>query len=1323
MRIQVTASIAVALVVAAVSLNSAVTENASPGISDITSLTSTPLAFTENQGQWPDSILFRANAGGATTWFTPTGAYYQFTRRIPVRQDPRGPDILRDPDVTLSGVEGRPLEPDSIEIIMIKARFVGCNPSPQVRGQDEIEYKCNFFLGNDPSKWRTDVANYRAISLEEVYPGIDLVYYGDGRRMEYDFRVSAGADYSQIQIQYDGAKAVSVNDAGDLVIETEFGSITERHPIVYQMEAGTRRELQGEYLLQTDNRFTFKLEQSYQPELAIVIDPVLVYSTYLGGGDHEWGTGIAVDDSGAVYVTGLTYSSDFPMHSPFQGTFQGAISDAFVAKLSSAGGSLIYSTYLGGSGVDGGYGIAIDETGSAYVTGGTSSTNFPTLNQYQTDQAGPDVFVTKLSSAGDALVYSTYIGGNSGDDGYDIEVDDTGAAYVVGMTGSTNFPTVNPYQTNPDGFEYDVFVTKLSSEGNSLTYSTYLGGNSWEFGLGLAVDASGSAYVTGYTNSTNFPTLSPYQTNEAGEDVFVTKVSADGGSLVYSTYLGGSNDESLPWERGHDIAVDALGCAYVTGYTSSSNFPTFNPYQTNQMYGDAFVTKLSIDGNSLVYSTYLGGDSDDWGYAIAVNEARAVYVTGFTSSNDFPTLNPFQIYNQGEKDVFVTKLSCGGNNLVYSTYVGGSGYDSALAIAVDTAGAAYVTGQTSSIDFPMLNQYQTSQGGQDAFVIKLVDSCGDLTFRPNPNGWQFGNTSGNMWPQSEWVDYYAPEYPRGWRIKCDSSDFPSWPLFVSAFGEAQSYRHPPPDSIVYNAMAVRKWFALKHQWRGSCYGFAISAFLFFDNYLDSADLPGFPPLYSVPLSHDSRWMVNKYFVYQYGKDVLDNDKLNLATTPTQTLMACQGMFTDSVLDDMALTMYNNHGRGAHTLNPYRCERDTLNSDIWYVYVYDNEVPYDPGDTIKSDTMRVAIDICANEGKGSWTYNGIPGWGGDSLLYLELPSSSFTSTPILTSSSPIRERWTSDRDKDANAASAYVEFYVGLADTVVLESSTGDIGHFGDSLFSSLTDGIPVTPKDRQETRPIGYYLPNDSWSCQLSGLLDSVFHMIVFTDSTIMSYWRWGVDSAEHERLLYGGDDRTVWVHNDDVSPRIHSYELIMAAVDSDVVCEVKDIALSSGDSLRYARTEDSKFQIDNYGEATSYDLRIEIASNDGDGVFFAIGIALDSIASHQVIPDWRPYNDSVMILVDSGMTGVFSETLLVENKGEVLYICGDIDAISGPAGPVDVADLTYLVAYLFQGGAAPPVLAAANVDGIIGPAGPVDVADLTYLVAYLFLAGAAPVC
>ena len=700
------------------------TPSTSPTIQKLNQM---PLAFTKNMGQWDERVLFRANAGGATMWFTKEGVTYQFTRHIDTETDtssghPRAggdPGSLKARSLD-SRFRGNDIEKDSVEQLVLTAKFLGANPNPEIIAEGQMEYKCNYFLGNDPSKWHTDVPNYEAIKLKDVYPGIDLKYSGDGNgQASYEFIAAPGADIAQIKVEYEGAEETSIDADGRMVVRTKWGDM------IAAIKTPTNGELSGTGSLSQLSEKTIGVEADGSTRQALgTLAVELVYSTYLGGGDRDEVQSIAVDGSGNAYVTGFTRSTNFPTSNPYQSTYQGGVWDVFVSKLSSSGNSLIYSTYLGGGDSDAGYGIAVDGSGNAYVTGITPSSNFPTQNAYQATLGGGgdnDAFVTKLSSSGNSLIYSTYLGGSGGDFGIGgIAVDGSGNAYVAGYTNSSNFPTLNPYQsTNQGGI--DVFVTRLSSTGNSLIYSTYLGGGGSEIGYGIAVDGNGNAYVTGWTNSSGFPTVNPFQTDQGEEDVFVTKLSSSGNSLIYSTYLGGSDDE-----KGYGIAVDGSGSAYVTGYTNSSDFPTLNPYQTG---GGVFVTKLSSTGNSLVYSTSLNHGS---GSDIAVDGSGNAYVTGNADSG-FATLNPYQT-DQGGADAFVTKLSSTGNSLIYSTYLGGGDWDIGSGIAVDGSGNAYVTGLTSSSDFPTLNPYlATLQGGEvDAFVTKLSGQPVDRPPSVNP---------------------------------------------------------------------------------------------------------------------------------------------------------------------------------------------------------------------------------------------------------------------------------------------------------------------------------------------------------------------------------------------------------------------------------------------------------------------------------------------------------------------------------------------------------------------------------------------------------------
>jgi len=684
-----------------------------------------PLSFEANRGQTDSQVRFLSRSLQHTLLLAPTEAVLVFV----TREHPEGGQG--------QGAKAKLGKPGTATRTVLRMTFLGANPDARVTGREELPGKANYFVGNDPASWRTNVPTYARVHYEDLYPGIDLVYYGNQRQLEYDFVVRPAADPRRIALSFRGAHRLEVDPQGDLVLHTAAGAIRQLKPIIYQEVAGRRVEISGGYVLRDGQRVGFHVA-AYDTSLPLIIDPSLAYSTYLGGGGFDEGRGIAVDATGNAYVTGFTDSPDFPIAGAFQTTLGGGFGDAFVTKLDPAGSALVYSTYLGGNGFDQGTGIAVDSTGNAYVTGFTASTNFPTTGgAFQTATGGPsdsptDAFVTKLNPAGAALVYSTYLGGNGIDLGTGIAVDSTGNAYVTGFTqpaanqSSPNFPTTaGAFQTVFGGGSSDAFVTRLNFAGSGLVYSTYLGGSDFDEGFGIALGAGGNAYVTGSTDSTNFPTTAGvFQTaSGGGGDAFVTRLAATGSTLVYSTYLGGSG-----FDEGSAIAVDASGNAYVTGDTGSINFPIMGgAFQTASGGAiDAFVTKLASNGSGL-YSTYLGGNGDDQGAGVAVDAGGNAYLAGFTSSTNFPTTaGAFQTASGGSGDAFVTTLAPSGSTLVFSTYLGGSGFDMGTGITLDAMASpnAYVVGFTGSTDFPTTPGAfdRTFNGGvDDTFVAKIAD--------------------------------------------------------------------------------------------------------------------------------------------------------------------------------------------------------------------------------------------------------------------------------------------------------------------------------------------------------------------------------------------------------------------------------------------------------------------------------------------------------------------------------------------------------------------------------------------------------------------------
>ncbi len=684
-----------------------------------------PLSFEANKGQTDEKVKFLSRGNGYTLFLTSTEAVLSLSR-------PEGTG-----DKSLATDKGdRKKKGERSRRDVLRMRLVGARSTPLVQGAEELSFKSNYFIGNDPKKWRTDVRQYAKVKYTGVYPGIDLLYYGNQQKLEYDFIVAPGASPSKIRFAFKGAEEISIDKEGDLILRTGGGEVRQRKPFIYQEVANGRREIEGRYVKRGRQAVGFEVGD-YDTTKSLVIDPVLVYSTYLGGATaltgataNDVGLGIAVDAEGNAYVTGITQSSDFPTTpGAFDVTFTTLFPDAFVTKLDSTGSTLLFSTYLGGgSNFDEGRDIAVDAAGNAYVRGRTFSHDFPTTpGAFDVSYSGTvDAFVTKLDSTGSILLYSTYLGGRGGEEGFGIAIDAAGNAYVSGDTESSDFPTTpGAFDVTYNGF-HDVFVTKLDSTGSTLLYSTYLGGGDHsDESEGIAVDAAGNAYVTGITRSSNFPTTpGAFDVTFNGfDDAFVTKLDSTGSTLLYSTYLGGSGSE-----QGEDIAVDAAGNAYVTGRTVSSDFPTTpGAFDVTLNVGgsDVFTTKLDSIGSTLLYSTYLGGSGPDSGEAIAVDAAGNAYVTGDVRSSNFPTApGAFDVtFNGGVGDAFVATFDSTGRTLLYSTYLGGSGFDVGFDIAVDDAGFAYVTGRARSTNFPTTPGAfdVTFNGGfEDAFVTKLA---------------------------------------------------------------------------------------------------------------------------------------------------------------------------------------------------------------------------------------------------------------------------------------------------------------------------------------------------------------------------------------------------------------------------------------------------------------------------------------------------------------------------------------------------------------------------------------------------------------------------
>lgn len=969
-----------------------------------------PLSFEANRGQSERGVKFLSHGPGYSVSLTSSSMVLAT----------RGSSSSRS---RKSKQADQPGALSSLVALTLTLKGTRSDVSPV--GADQLEGKVNYFLGNDPASWVADVPTFAKVRYEGIYPGVDLVYYGNRQQLEYDFEVAPHTNVNTIRWTVAGTQKITLDAKGNLVLHTRGGKLSFQKPISYQDINGQRHFISTSYSLEPNHELGFKVGK-YDPSLPLVIDPVLVYSTYLGGSSLDSGASIAVDSAGSAYITGQTLSTNFPVSNAFQAT-KGASNDAYVTKLNPTGSAIMYSTYLGGNGSEIGFGIAVDAAGNAYVSGQTGSTDFPLANALQSTLAGVfDGFALKLNSTGSALIYSTYLGGGSSDSANGIAIDGGGNAYIVGSTSSRNFPVTNPVQANRSGsavfrstdaagnwavseaglnassvlsFTFDpansanvfaaadsgifkstnggsswtalgaqqiatvvnkvvvdpsnsltiyaaantgvfksvdggitfspinnglgsssifvrdliidptfpftlyaaaantnavfkstdggnswvphaingaifnrvlvldptstavvytgtdrgvfrstnggvtwapasnglnnqqvssliidptntatlyagltnfgifkstnagsswsnitgslgfistpslaldrnnpltiyvgsptatgifkstdggvnwnqastgyssstintlavdpvnganvlagtqsgsdVFLTKLSPSGADKIYSTYLGGQGSDTGAAVALDSNDNAYVTGSTSSTNFPLANPLQSTASIPDAFVTKFNAAGSALIYSTFLGGTLSDS-----GRGIAVDSAGNAFVIGTTFSTDFPTVNPLQsanTGFFSSDAFVSKINPSGSAMVYSTYLGGMDNEVGNSIALDASGNAYITGSTSSNDFPVKGAFQPSRGAlSMDAFVSRISANGASLVYSSYLGGAGSDSGQDIALDGAGNTYLVGSTSSADYPTVSALQPLYaGGTDAFVVKI----------------------------------------------------------------------------------------------------------------------------------------------------------------------------------------------------------------------------------------------------------------------------------------------------------------------------------------------------------------------------------------------------------------------------------------------------------------------------------------------------------------------------------------------------------------------------------------------------------------------------
>ncbi len=681
-------------------------------------LTQTPLTFVPNRGQWPKNVYFRTESHGATAWIGAGSVWYSFVRETSVGPSQFESDVR---SLVRAGHDcGQP------ERLNVTVSFEGAL-TPAAVGEAELSGVTNYFIGRDPAKWQTNVPTYASVRLDGIYPGIDVRYYTINEQLEYDFIVAPQADYHQIRLNYSGVRRMEVSSSGDLNIETEWNTVTEHRPIIFQEANGERIPVEGEYALTGDRSVSFNLK-NYDKSLPLIIDPAISYSTFLGGVANDNGGAIAVDSAGNMYVVGSTRSWDFPADQGYDSVFNATDSvDVFVSKFSPDGQTLLFSTFVGGTGNDYGYGLKLGAGNEVAIVGYTRSSNFPTTVAGDTSFGGGmfDAFAARLSASGDSLIWSSYIGGSSNDYAFGVAVDASGNVCVVGATSSSDFPTKFAYDTSANGLN-DIFAAKLAAADGALDYATYMGGLQNDFGLGITVDASGRAYITGYTESLIFPCINALDSTLNGTlaDIVVAKFGQRSDTLLFSTLIGSAGADlarAIEW-----VSPNTL---WVAGQTGSSNFPVPSPYDGTFNGGtyDAILMKLTADGSSYTTGTYLGGMGDENAIDLAVDPAGEVFLTGTTTSNDFPLVNAFQLSYQTAGDAFLAKFNSGATSLLFSSYLGGQSVDNSYSVDVNANGSAYLTGETSSANFPKVNPWDAFFGGQfDAFItIVSFDSDGD----------------------------------------------------------------------------------------------------------------------------------------------------------------------------------------------------------------------------------------------------------------------------------------------------------------------------------------------------------------------------------------------------------------------------------------------------------------------------------------------------------------------------------------------------------------------------------------------------------------------
>jgi len=721
-----------------------------------------PLYFICNKGQVNEKAKFYAKTSKYTLWITQEGFVFDSARKIQGKDNPHNAsgNYLRSNTQYTNGKiknnsptqyhldplkqkSSSPFSPTPVDSTKFKREvsrlmFLKANKNPEIVALEETDFKVNYFKGNDKSKWQTHIPTSHAVLYKNLYKNIDLKVFGIEKQIEYDWIIKPGGNPGEIGFVYKNIDSLSIDKQGNLLIKIDGEEWRHKKPVAYQVINGKRIPVKVNFYRFKSSKYSFGFKiGNYNKGYDLIIDPmVLAFSSCIGGSDDDICTEITVDDSGAIYIAGVTLSTDFPLVNAYNESFNGS-DDAFLAKISPDGTHLVFSTFFGGSGSEIDCFLEIDDNGFIYIGCNTTSVDLPVFNAFQPAHAGgyEDGFLAKFSNDGSSLLYSTYLGGTDIDSIYDIAVNSNGEIYATGYTSSNDFPILNSLQ--PNNLNGDAFIVKLSASGTNLIFSTFLGGNGGDISRSIAIDSSGNMYVAGETKSSDFPIYNAFQSTlniSFFPDIFVSKISADGSSFVYSTYLGGNSNENV-----HDCFVNEEGQLTIAGQTSSSDFPTTNgSFQSTKpnatTYSDGIVTRFDTYGN-LIFSTFLGGeDGNTVCFNVMDGPNDSIYVSGITRSSSFPTL--YEIFKEmySTHCSFVTELQSDGSAINFSSTF--PGISAPYGMAIDNSGAIYLIGDKGSIDG--YHGFQlTSNGNREGYIAKLIPSSNPYMTITSPNGGEY----------------------------------------------------------------------------------------------------------------------------------------------------------------------------------------------------------------------------------------------------------------------------------------------------------------------------------------------------------------------------------------------------------------------------------------------------------------------------------------------------------------------------------------------------------------------------------------------------------